>query len=224
LQLQHVSAKHLLTYWGPLAGCLYFLIGYSPIVYGLELTSLFFYMDIIPFILGVVGYSAMGLAHQLLGEGRWLSRPNRPLGLTNLIASSAVVGYWHIPVNSPLGFGLCPADLTNSYLYMLRRWSYIGVGALLYIGLRQFSPTFREAFAIGVGKAMGWYGLYLSLLDKPIYLAPPVYFSLADHHVMGFAMLIMMVFLDFIAVTSMVRHLFKGKPSAAYPYPIISDS
>ncbi|GBC70076.1 hypothetical protein HRbin01_01784 [archaeon HR01] len=223
MQLQQNSAKHLTIYGGILVGALHFLIGQSPVVYGLELTNLFFYMDIIPFILGVVGYSAIGLADHLMGGGKWFLKANRLLGLQSLLAASAVVGYWHIPLGSPLGFGLCPADLTNSSLYMLRRWAYIGVGILLYMGLRQFSPTFREAFAIGVGKAMGWYGLYLALLDKPIYLAPPIYFSLADHHITGFAMLIMMVFLDFIAVTLLVRQLFRGKPSKPYPYPTIAD-
>jgi hypothetical protein len=206
-----------------LSTALYILTGLSPIVYGLELTNLFFYMDIGPFIIGLAGHSAVGLTNQILsylGRG-WITGRKLGVGVPTLLIASAIVSYWHIPLKSPLGFGICPADLSSPILYMLRRLSYFLVGALLYIGLGQFSQVFQEAFAIGVGKAMGWYGLYLTLLTEPIYIAPPVYFSLSQHHGMGFAMLVMMIFLDFIAVTFLVRHFMRSADRKILPYPMV---
>ncbi|MEM3031652.1 MAG: hypothetical protein QXK39_01915 [Nitrososphaerota archaeon] len=208
-----------LVYGGLVFSSLFILFGFTSMIYGLELTNLFFYMDVGPFILGLTGYSAVGLLSTLL-RYVW-ERRNHALGVASLVAASAIVGYWHIPLNSPLGFGVCPADLTSPALYILRRITYALAGVLIYIGLNQFSPVFREAFAIGVGKAMGWYGLYLTLLDHPIYIAPPVYFTTGQHHSMGFAMLIMMVFLDFIAVTLLVNHFFKPHAGKTPPSPIV---
>jgi len=217
------EAATAITFTAILASSLFILTVLNPIVYGLELTNLFFYMDIGPFILGLAGYSAAKLTHLALsyvGKGDLKTR-KLEVGVPSLVLASTIVGYWHIPVGAPLGFGVCPADLSNPSLYVLRRWSYFLAGVLLFLGLKQFSNIFREAFAIGVGKVMGWYGLYLTLLDKPIYIAPPVYFSLSQHHSMGFAMLLMMIFLDFIAVTFLVRHFFKPSTRSKLPYPMI---
>jgi len=189
----------------------------SSVVKGLELTNLFFYMDVWPTMLAASGYAGAYLISKLFRLG--LVRKH--LTFPSLFFAATVTWYWHIPVNSFFGYGVCPADLTNPLLYPLRRISYFLVGVALFLSVRNISKPWREALAIAAGKIMGWYGLYLTLVDRPIYVAPPVIFSVNLHHQAGFAMLLAMLFLDFIAVTSLVNHYFKDRKPQ--PYPLMTE-
>jgi len=186
-----------------------------PYIRGLELTNLFFYMDVWPTALAVFGFSIAYLVSKVTNFHRFI-----PLYL-GLVVSAISVTYWHLPANSFFGYGVCPADLNNPLLYQAKRISYVAVGVLLYSASVKLSKPWREALAIALGKVMGWYGLYLTLTEKPIYVAPPVIFSTALHHEAGFAMIVSMLFLDFLAVFSLVSHFFKGHPSS--PYPLLPE-
>jgi hypothetical protein len=187
----------------------------SPLIRGLELTNLFFYMDVWPTALAVFGYAIAYLASKRFNFHRFI-----PLYL-GLGASALIITYWHLPANSLFGYGVCPADLNNPLLYQAKRLSYVAVGFLLYGVAVKISKPWREALAIALGKVMGWYGLYLTLTETPIYVAPPVIFSTALHHEAGFAMIVSMLFLDFLAVFSLVSHVFKGHPAS--PYPLLTE-
>jgi hypothetical protein len=187
----------------------------SPLIRGLELTNLFFYMDVWPTALAVFGYAIAYLASKRFNFHRFI-----PLYL-GLGASVLTITYWHLPANSLFGYGVCPADLNNPLLYQAKRLSYVVVGFLLYGVAVKISKPWREALAIALGKVMGWYGLYLTLIETPIYVAPPVIFSTTLHHEAGFAMIVSMLFLDFLAVFSLVSHVFKGHPAS--PYPLLTE-
>ncbi|MEM1943979.1 MAG: hypothetical protein QXO30_01430 [Candidatus Caldarchaeum sp.] len=191
----------------------YITLFHSPVIRGLELTNLLFYMDVWPAFLSAAGYSAAHLANGLLKIN-----PRSPrLTALGLSASAAIVAYWHFPVNSFFGFGVCPADLNDPVLYQMKRTSYLAAGAVIYFSVVGMSKPWREALAIALGKVMGWYGFVLTLVEKPLYAAPPVIFSVQLHHEAGFAMLITMVFLDFVAVASLVNHYFKNAKPEPYP-------
>jgi hypothetical protein len=164
-------------------------------------------MDVWPTALAVFGYAIAYLASKRFNFHRFI-----PLYL-GLGASAFTITYWHLPANSLFGYGVCPADLNNPLLYQAKRLSYVAVGFLLYGVAAKISKPWREALAIALGKVMGWYGLYLTLTETPIYVAPPVIFSTALHHEAGFAMIVSMLFLDFLAVFSLVSHVFKGHPA-----------
>jgi hypothetical protein len=187
----------------------------SSLIRGLELTNLFFYMDVWPTALAVFGYAIAYLASKRFNFHRFI-----PLYL-GLGASALIITYWHLPANSLFGYGVCPADLNNPLLYQAKRLSYVAVGFLLYGVAAKISKPWREALAIALGKVMGWYGLYLTLIETPIYVAPPVIFSTTLHHEAGFAMIVSMLFLDFLAVFSLVSHVFKGHPAS--PYPLLTE-
>jgi len=194
----------------------YLFMFMQPVVKGLELNSLFLYMDVFPAYVSAAGYTA---AYLML---RRVRLKNIFLTVSALSFSAAVIGYWHIPVNSGLGFGVCPLDLNNPFLYNLRKATYFAAGFSLYIVNMNLSRPWREALAIALGKAMAWYGFYLTLLTTPLYVAPPIYYSLSQHHETGFIMILTMIFLDFLAVISLVSHYFRGvKPM---PYPLVKTS
>ncbi|MCS7136878.1 MAG: hypothetical protein RMK31_06885 [Candidatus Caldarchaeum sp.] len=199
-----------------LAAFAYTAIFQQSIVRGLELTNLLFYMDVWPSFIAAAGYSAAYLTSSYLR----FSFNSRKLTFTGFTLSAALITYWHLPANSFFGYGVCPADLNNPLLYMLKRVSYFTVGVALYFSVRSISKPWREALAIAFGKVMGWYGMYLTLVQTPLYAAPPVIFSTQLHHETGFAMLLTMVFLDFIAVSSLVNHYFRDKKTT--PYPLIT--
>lgn len=186
-------------------------------VRGLELTNLLFYMDVWPTFIAAAGYSAAFL----FASNFKINAGGRVLTFAGLMFSAVLITYWHLPVNSAFGFGVCPADLNDPFLYQLKRVSYFAVGTLLYFSLRDISKPWREALAIAFGKVMGWYGFYLTLVQTPLYVSPPVIFSVQLHHEAGFAMLVSMIALDFAAVVSLVNHYFKGKPAG--PYPLITE-
>lgn len=186
-------------------------------VRGLELTNLFFYMDLWPAFIAAAGYATSYLVFSRV-ENTYRSKT---LTFAGLSVAGALVTYWHLPVNSLFGFGVCPADLNNPTLYQLKRISYFAVGAIIYLSVRNISKPWREALAIAFGKVMGWYGFYLTLITTPLYVAPPVIFTVQLHHEAGFAMLLSMIALDFIAVVSLVNHFLKGKTTQ--PYPLITE-
>jgi hypothetical protein len=94
----------------------------SPLIRGLELTNLFFYMDVWPAALAVFGYAIAYLASKRFNFHRFI-----PLYL-GLGASALTITYWHLPANSLFGYGVCPADLNNPLLYQAKRLSYVAVG------------------------------------------------------------------------------------------------
>ncbi|MCS7110528.1 MAG: hypothetical protein NZ956_03555 [Candidatus Caldarchaeum sp.] len=195
----------------------YITLFHYSIVRGLELTNLFFYMDVWPTFIAAAGYAVAYLTTSYLK----ISYRSKAITYIGLTVSAMLITYWHLPVNSFFGFGVCPADLNNPTLYQLKRISYFAVGVLLFLGVNHMSKPWREALAIAFGKVMGWYGFYLTLVQTPLYVAPPVIYTVQLHHEAGFAMLLSMIALDFIAVTSLVNHYFKDRTTQ--PYPIITE-
>ncbi|MEM1947153.1 MAG: hypothetical protein QXG52_01040 [Candidatus Caldarchaeum sp.] len=195
----------------------YVTVFHYGIVRGLELTNLLFYMDVWPTVIAAAGFSAA----YLIATSFKLNVKGKVITVTGLMFSAVLITYWHIPVNSAFGFGVCPADLNDPFLYQLKRLSYFVVGVILYFSIRDVSKPWREALAIAFGKVMGWYGFYLTLVQTPLYVSPPVIFSVQLHHEAGFAMLVSMIALDFAAVVSLVNHHFKGKQTG--PYPLITE-
>jgi len=196
-----------------LAAFVYLTLFQYPVIRGLELTNLLFYMDVWPAFISAAGYSTAYLARGFLK----INPRSLRLTVLDLSTSAAIVAYWHFPVNSLFGFGVCPADLNDPLLYQMKRTSYFAAGAIIYFSATGMSKPWREALAIALGKVMGWYGFVLTLVETPLYVAPPVIFSVQLHHEAGFAMLLTMVFLDFVAVASLVNHYFKGAKPEPYP-------
>ncbi|MCS7133276.1 MAG: hypothetical protein NZ921_00545 [Candidatus Caldarchaeum sp.] len=211
MKLQQVAAITVL------ASVTYVTVFHYPVVRGLELTNLLFYMDVWPTVIAAAGYSTAYIAASYLN----ISYRSKTLTFVGLSIAGLLITYWHLPANSFFGFGVCPADLNNPTLYQLKRISYFAVGSILFLSVRGMSKPWREALAIAFGKVMGWYGFYLTLVQTPLYVAPPVIFTVQLHHEAGFAMLLSMIALDFIAVVSLVNHYFKGKETQ--PYPIIAQ-
>ncbi|MEM4494909.1 MAG: hypothetical protein QXE96_03825 [Candidatus Caldarchaeum sp.] len=199
-----------------IAAFAYITVFHYPLVRGLELTNLLFYMDVWPTFIAAVGYSTAYLLSSRLSINlgkHW----SRYIGFST---AAALIFYWHLPANSFFGYGICPADLNNPILYQLKRISYFITGIILYFSAQGLSKPWREALAIAFGKVMGWYGFYLTLVTEPLYVAPPVIFSPQLHHEAGAAMILSMIALDFLAAASLINHLFKDKK--ATPYPIIT--
>lgn len=196
-----------------IAAFAYISLFHYPLVRGLELTNLLFYMDVWPTFIAAVGYSTAYLISKRLYTN--FGKPwSRYIGFG---ASAALIFYWHLPANSFFGYGVCPADLNNPILYQLKRISYFIVGVLIYFAAKDFNKPWREALAIAFGKVMGWYGFYLTLVTEPLYVAPPVIFSLQLHHEAGAVMILSMIALDFLAAASLINHLFKDKKATPYP-------
>ncbi len=215
-QRQHAKKLSHIFYKSTYIAAVFTFLYTFPGIDELEITNFIFHMMVEHFLFASSGFLILSLSEDIiqliLTSSRHSPRVsmlrafytrflvlNKKLnwsGVPGLTGAAAILGYWHIPdvlVNGTL----------DSLLHEIMHISFMVLGGLVYLSVKQLSPPRRAVIAIAFGKVMLWAGLYLSQVSDYVYKLYP----LSQHHDAGIIMLVAAPLMDFAAVGYLVHTL-----------------
>lgn len=152
-------------------------------------------------VLGVSKFS-----RNLLSIYTWLLKVNVSLnkrGMLTFVIAAGLTAYWHVPVNFD-------AAVLNDSIHTVMHFTFIMVGALLFIGSGLLTGRMRHVLLLVPGKAMGIFGAFLLFTAAYVY---PVY-PVAEQTETGLIMVVMMLLMDLTIVPYWLYKYFGKQPSA----------
>jgi len=182
----------------------------------LEITDMLFHMLVEHFLFISAGFLILSVfediitglpiaGSQLMQDLRrlhvWLILANKKInryGIFGLTTSAAILGFWHIPDILVIG-------TLDEFLHEIMHISYMVMGGLIYMSVKQISRTKLALILIGFCKVMLWSGLYLSMTDTYVYKLYPLW----QHHLVGEVKLWLVPFMEFGAVAYLLHNIFK---------------
>lgn len=127
-------------------------------------------------------------------------------GILAFLIAAVLTAYWHIPANFD-------AAVLNGSVHILMHFTFIMVGALLFIGSGLLTGRMRHVLLLVPGKAMGVFGAFLLFTAAYVY---PVY-PTAQQPETGLVMVVMMLVMDLTIVPYWLYRYFGKQPLPSSP-------